>query len=431
MYLVIAIQYSAIIYPYFDHLVLLKYLSAYYDGNLNFTDLFEPQAQTRPFVPRLIFLANAVLTKWDIRSEFVFIYATFFGTLAAHLYALRRLSDHSLTPPFIIGAGLISIFICSPVGNTNHWWSLMLFETLASMLITISLLAVSLDQKSWLANIVAAIAGWLAAYSLSNGLFVFPAIFAIDQIASNRPFKLNSFGAFWISNFILLCLIYIPGLPLDHRNPSISDIAWFFFVYLGSPLGSMLWFQFTSPFDLPLGTKFNGIVGVFLVGSTLLTLRKALADLRTGRPEAFLLFTFVAFAIVSAVVTAWGRAGFGLHGAQSPRYSTFAAFLIIGLIYYFAVRIARLGNRGMWHRWARLNCMLVLGSLLILSSITYIRAIPIYRIAHEFNQIAASAYAPKGWKRTLTGKYFPTWRISGQQSLRFIVSVSVHTGCRP
>jgi hypothetical protein len=407
IYLVFAIQYSAIIYPYFDHLVFVKYLAAHYDGNLHIVDLFAPQAQSRPFIPRLIFLANAVATEWDVRSEFIFLYATIFGTLAVHFYTLRRLCNDFPVLPFMVAAVFISVLICSPVGNTNHWWSLMLLETLASLLITISLVTVALNQSSWPANFAAAVVGWVAAYSLSNGLFVFPAIFAVHQIASGRPFKLRGIGAFWITNFILLCVIYVPGLSLEHRDPTVFELVWFFFVYLGNPLGSLLWFPFTSPFDVPLATKFNGMVGMFLVVSTLLVLRKASIDLQAKRPEAFLLFSFVVFAVISAVVTAWGRAGFGVHGAQSSRYSTFAAYLLVGIIYYFAVRFARSSWAGLPYPLARYSCLLIIGVLLVLSSISYVRAVPIYRIAHNFNQIAASAYGPRDVATDLDKQLYP------------------------
>jgi len=88
IYLFVMIQYSAVTVPFADHLETAKTIVKYFDGNLTFRDLVGLHNQARPLFPRLIFIGNAALTQWDIKSEFVYIYLTIYGTLAALLVAL-------------------------------------------------------------------------------------------------------------------------------------------------------------------------------------------------------------------------------------------------------------------------------------------------------------------------------------------------------
>jgi hypothetical protein len=92
LYLLVMIEYGAITFPYWDHVPTAKYIIRYFDGSLTFNDLVEPHNEARPLFPRLIFVASAALTKWDLRAEYSYIYITVYGALAALLIALWRLS---------------------------------------------------------------------------------------------------------------------------------------------------------------------------------------------------------------------------------------------------------------------------------------------------------------------------------------------------
>jgi hypothetical protein len=115
IYLLVAVQYGARLFPYWDHMATAKQIVQYFDGPLTFGSMIEPQSQARPLFPRLIFIANAALTNWDIRSEYIYIYLTIFGTLAALLLRLLRLSRGWPKSITLTAALCISIISCSPV----------------------------------------------------------------------------------------------------------------------------------------------------------------------------------------------------------------------------------------------------------------------------------------------------------------------------
>jgi hypothetical protein len=89
IYNFVVIQYASITVPFWDHTELIDWIASWYDGNFRFSSLWEPHNHTRPLVYRVVILFNAVLTDWDIRSEYIYMYLALYGTFACHVWALR------------------------------------------------------------------------------------------------------------------------------------------------------------------------------------------------------------------------------------------------------------------------------------------------------------------------------------------------------
>jgi len=413
-YAFIAIQYGAIVFPYYDHMIYVKFIAAFRDGTLHFWDLFEAEAQTRPFVSRTIMLVNAMMTNWDVRSEFIYIEISIFGVLAAHLLCLRQLSQNLARWPFLLIATIISIFVFSPVGNQNEVWSLMFLSTLANMFVTIMLLMVALRPQSWSVNVGAALLGWLAAYSLSNGIFAIAAVAVTHQLASPRLFAMNRLVIFWLVTLVVLVAVYIPGVPLNHGTPSLLPGVLFFFMYIGSPLASLLWFPFHFYLEVPPSGLMSGIAGVILVlAVALVAACGGLRDLRAGRPEAFILFSFSFFSLICAVVTSWGRVGIGedtdlaIRAAMSSRYAIFGTYLVIGLVYYWIIGFARSGASLAHLPWRGYGYGLAVALFLGLATMSYVKGAHIYATARDFNYGLANYFPPRGAPTELDVGLFP------------------------
>ncbi|MEH2487030.1 hypothetical protein [Bradyrhizobium sp. AZCC 2230] len=387
MYLLLMIQYGAITFPFWDHLETARQVVQYFDGTLTFHSLIEPQNQARPLFPRLIFVANAALTNWDIRSEFIYIYMTVYGSLLALLFALWKVLAGRSEIALLTAALLVSALACSPVGANNHVWSLMLIATLAHFGIVSALLIVSLAPKSASANVFAATLTWVATYSNSQGLFVFPIMILLHQATTPNKFALDRWCVFWIINLIACYILYLPGVPLSNGpRPAVFDFIAFLLVYIGNPLGSLLWFSATiAP---PNNNFLNGICGALLICAGGITAWRSLTELHT-RPEARVFITFAAFSGACAIVTAWGRA----HGddaistAASSRYSIFAAFLLYGLVFYYAAKFARSEVKfARWHGAA-------LAVLFVLTTVSYVRGIKVYTAYGSYDDWLAENYS--------------------------------------
>jgi hypothetical protein len=408
LYVIAVVQYAAVLYPWWDELALLQVIASSYDGVLHFTDLFSWHSQSRPLIPRIIFILNAIATDWDIRSEYTFIYITIFGLFVVHLYVIRRLSVGLLSFPFLVLAAAVSILICSPVGHHTQWYSLMLMPTLSNLCAAASLFIISFRKDSWLANIVAACLGWLSAYSVSFGLFLFPVIFVVHQIASGRPLLPSKLGIFWLINTGLLYGLYLPGIPPGDMHPSLLEFAEFILIYLGNPLASLMWYPVgfqTHPWLA--NVKGAGLLGFVLLTASALLALKASVELRTKRPEAFIFMSFSGCGVLSAIVTAWGRASGvdGISVATQSRYSIFAVYLTFGLLYYVATWIAR--ERSLLSPVPSYLLAGVVLTFLLASAVTYVRALPDYRDAHNMNEWLSKAYASRTKPTSLDRNVFP------------------------
>jgi hypothetical protein len=401
LYLVVAIQYSAITVPFWDHTELIRWISSWYNGTFIFSDLWAPHNHTRPFVYRAVMLFNAVLTGWDIRSEYVYMYAAIYGLFACHVVALHRITRSAGNPLiFPVTLLLASLLLFSPAGHNNHWWSMMFQLNVANLLIGFGLLAVFLHPDRWTSQLLGIASCWLAAYTLTNGIFAFVAVIAALQLASasRRP---DGWALIWFLNLVLLLALYLPGMPPSGGSvhPAPVQVAQFAVVYLGAPLGSLLWFPFKSQFDLPLPTVFNAVCGGLLLVSAALLCWHARTRLRERRPAALILVGFIIFSVVSALATAWGRAAFdanGVSNANASRYTIFGVYLLLAHIYYVSAAwvegwLPALPASARGWKW-RILIVSAIISFVLPAFISYARAVPVYVEAHDFNRVLTKAY---------------------------------------
>jgi hypothetical protein len=257
---------------------------------------------------------------------------------------------------------------------------------------------------SWPANTLAAIFGWIGTYSLSEGLFVFPAILIIHQMIAPRPYMLTRWSMFWLVNLLVCYALYIHDSFIDGSHPPAAiNFIPFIFVYVGNPLGSLLWYPAMDVVWLPETSIINAICGVLLLGLGGITAWRASHELSNRRPETLIFFSFAAYAGACTVVTAWGRAvgDYPIATANSSRYSIFAVCYLFALIFYYAPKFAR-GELAFtrWHKAA-------FGIFLIASAVSYVRAIPVYKSAHDDNIWLANAYTRHAEPTDFDDRVFP------------------------
>lgn len=412
VYVFVAIQYSAITVPFWDHIELINYIAAWYDGTFQVASLWAPHNHTRPLVYRGVMLLNALATNWDIRSEYVYVYAAIYGTFICHVWVLSTLSkdgDQLIPSSALL---MISLLLFSPAGHNNHWWSMMFQLNVANLLITFSLLTTSFYPYRWVSHIAAATSCWLAAYSLTNGLIAFVSLALTFQVCAQNPMRPNRWSVFWFLNLAAVLILYLPGLHWDNGpRPSIGELIWFSMAYLGAPLGSIIWFPFKGQFDIPISTLMNGGLGSLLVVSALLLIWYSREEARCCQPAALLLVECTLFSLGSAVVTAWGRAHFddyGISNANSSRYTIFGVYLLVGIIYFICFGLSRTAAkervvRG-HHPWGRGAVIVGTLAFIVFGMITYVRGAQVYVDAHNFNRMLTNAF-PWGLEPTGLEKY--------------------------
>jgi hypothetical protein len=408
VFIILMIQRGAVTAPFGDHVALGQYfIIPYYQGNLSYAAFLGPHNHTRPLVYRAVYFANALLTDWDLRSEYVYHTASLLLTLLAHAWLLFAVLGRRFSVLFFAALTAVSVFVFSPVGQNNHWWSMMSQLTFASLLIAFALAALIARGNRWSGDVLAALGCWLATYTITNGLFAFVACAAVSQLRQVPVYRPSRSTFFWIANIVVCAIVYLPGLPetaagAQHGSP--ATIAQFCLVYLGLPLSGMIRYPYVGPFHVPTETLFPAVTGAALLALTAFSAvyRRDLILRRTPAGLAFVGFT--TFAVLSALGTAWGRAGVehlgGVVGANSSRYSIYASYLVLGLIVFWcgALREAhaalpapdsKLPAGVQALRFALAAAFL---ALLPLAYRTYRDSIRVYDDIHEFNRLVWYAY---------------------------------------
>lgn len=395
LYIFGAIQYASITVPFWDHTELIHWITSWHDGTFQVSSLWEPHNHTRPLVYRFVMLVNAVLTDWDIRSEYVYIYLAIFGTFACHVWALRQVTlgaKREIVYPIVLL--LLSLILFSPVGHNNHWWSMMFQLDATNLFVTFGLLTCFVRPRRWSNHVLAALSCWLATFTLTNGFFAVIAVGLVFQMSAKYAFRPSRWALFWGANLLVLLVIYIPGITLStsSAHPTLLQLAQFCLAYLGAPLGGLLLFQYQNMFDIPLSITFNSVCGALLLLTWALLCWHARSLLREQHSAALILFGFGIFAILSALATGWGRAAFdefGVAAGNSSRYTIFGAYLLFGQLYYVGVKFAY----GQWNS-GRVKLIAVIGAIafVLLAVISYGRSVKVYINAHDFNKTLLHAY---------------------------------------
>lgn len=99
----------------------------------------------------------------------------------------------------------------------------MLITTLSYFCSIVAFLIVSVSPMSAGANLLAVVLAWIASYSISQGLLVFPTMVIAHQLIAPRKFALTRWSVFWIANAIVCYSFYFPGLTNDIPLPRHLD----------------------------------------------------------------------------------------------------------------------------------------------------------------------------------------------------------------
>ena len=394
-YFVAVTQYSALTYPFWDHLELVRYIVACLDGNLRLQDLFQAQNDARPFTFRAVLVANAALTRWDIRSEYLYLVAVGLATWAIQLAILFRLAEGARSGVALWSAAAVSVLAFSPVGHATHWWSAMLQVTLANLLVVATVACIAFARDSWLRHGFAAALAWLAAYSFTHGILVLAMAAIVMQLSGRDPRKADPFAVFWLVNLVLLLVVYLDGLaPWSARGSGKPlDAVVFLLAYAGAPLAYLLRFPYESQFHIPVALAWPATVGAILLVLVAEALRSGWDNLRRAEPNAIVLYLFAGVGLGSAFASYLEAGG---PQPTASRHAIFSACLVFGLVHWHASRHAPLSVVRVLAERARLRswAALPMAAFLALSFATYREAIRVYAEARAFNQKLADAFGP-------------------------------------
>lgn len=314
-------------FPFWDQWELVPLLSNFYERTLTFADLWKQHNEHRILFPRIIMIALAVITHWNIYYEIALNVILGISIFLLILYQVKKLGYSSNLDYLKYFA--ISLFIFS-VLQAENWlwgWQIQIFLNVLAFLTGIFLLS---SKVNYFRLFVAIFSGIIATYSFANGMFYwvvgfFLLWFGMENIPKRKKYLMFML---WLitAGLMIASYLYKYQKPLHHptlwfalQHPTQS-LA-FFFAYLGAPVA-------VYNFKAAAVVGFLGTVGCasILYSSYNLYRRQA--------PEFRLVLPWLAmmgFSICTAVVTMIGRVGISIEQALASHYITYSNLFWISL----------------------------------------------------------------------------------------------------
>lgn len=315
--------------PCWDQWAFIGLLEKMYNHqSITLSDLMAQHNEHRILFPRLIMLGLAQLSHWNIKYE---MYVGFL-LLAAFAYVifiqLTKLYAASEATPknfsILVASCLVAmpiIFSLAQQENLLWGWQIQIFLNVLAIALGAHFLTNSavVDYKHLG---MAAICGIVATYSFANGLFYWP-IGVLVLVARRRytvafPYLL----AGWLAVSGLIIYSYLHGYEKPQNHPSImaalrqpSQCIAYILTYLGTPMVHAKALLYVSRASAGLvASILILVIGYFLLKTN-----------DFWRSNIIFWHVLLLYAIISAIVTAFGRSGFGIIQATSSRYVTISS----------------------------------------------------------------------------------------------------------
>lgn len=327
------------------------------DGTLSFSDLIAQHNESRLLFPRLLFLGMAFFTGWDTRYEVLVIFIVA-CLIAYQVYRLSQITIRGSTRKRLLLILLANLLIFSPVQSENWLWGIQLVTFIPIACITTALVVSYSNVEVKLKTLILIALCTVSTYSYANGMLswflVFPSAILISMFSQNQGFKTQ----LWLMlGGVIGCLANLSLYFHTYFKPSTSTsfslllmyplrAINFFLIFLGNPLGisdGLVETIETQGHGQGETARIIGLGLLILFGCALFYLFKCRKD-RQLLSCSIPWIVIGAYTCVSGLAITAGRLGYGYGAATLSRYTTFSVYLIVSLIYLFAI-IASHANR--------------------------------------------------------------------------------------
>jgi len=327
VFLVVPVIRYGVDLPYSDQWAFVWFLRRAYEGTLSLHDLWLPHNEHRMLFPRIVFLALARLSGWNISYELAANIVLATGILAVLLHQTRSTSSSlgARGAGFLIPALSLTVF---SLKQADNWlWGLQLSFFLNALAVVSGIIALAMPAFRWWRFLAAVFLGVVASYSTANGLLYWfvalPVLFALPRGRRNTKRLCRAIwllaAAATIGSYLYdyhgsdagAAVASILGHPLDHVT--------YVLCYLGNPVGP----------NHILATCLAGALGLLALLVTGLLLVRS-RHLTPGALAPY--YSLALYSLGSACLTSVGRASLGALQAKVSRYVTMASPLWIAVL---------------------------------------------------------------------------------------------------
>src|SRR5215210_270644 len=289
-------------------------------GRLTVFDLWEPHNEHRFFFPSIAILLLGTLTKWNTVAEMYAIQACLLITLLALLVALRAYIGAK--PLFFVPTAFLTF---SLLQRFNMLWGLQLtfvFVETFAVVALFFLYTLGHGRFKWLAFLAALLSGTIAAFSVVQGLLVWPVGLLQLYYTPIEKAKKWLFLVLWGTIGVGEWVIYFIDYPAHPNSPSV-------FYPLTHPLTGARYFltllgtSLFSPRSESFAFASGLVLASLIVGSLYLTYRH-----RREGDSSFWLALLLYSLLVLAAITA-GRSG--AQDVPVQRYTNFSILVAVSV----------------------------------------------------------------------------------------------------
>lgn len=315
--------------PYMDAWEFVPTLDRFYAGRLSFADLWHQHNEHRIFLPRTVMVLLAWLTHWNLRAELAATLAFTLGTFVCILALWRRTAsrtDIRLLGPALLLAGLL---VFSPAQYEIWLWGWLLQITMNVFFVVATIVILTGRGYDRTQFVLASLACFAATNSFAAGLILVPVYLGLTLW---RFWKVPGSWVYFIAASlwaILLVCLYFIGLKSSAGSSryvlELRQLPLFLpyvCAYLGAPLAN-----WNAGMAIAIGALGLVTFAGFLTG---LIRRHVSSDLAPC-------LALAAFAIGTALLTAFGRAASGPAQALSSRYIVYSTLFWIAWLGLFSL----------------------------------------------------------------------------------------------
>lgn len=366
-------------FPFADQWDMVPLIEKALNGHFVLRDYWAQHNEHRLLFPRLLMLAMALLSDWNVYWELAanFILALLAWGLTCGMAwnSGREIHKGSDEPVYLLFT--LIFFSLTQWGNWFLGWQLQEFMNVLAVIAAFAFL--SRRRHYEVALILAIASGVVATFSFASGILVWPigAVLLVLQ-RRDRKKKFRQHLSVWGVASAVVIVAYLAGYRTPpHHAPLLSAIqqpgqcVLYVLAYLGQPVGR-LEDLFAIAGEL-IGRPPEGSDQVFSVlmgGLVLILWVTSFAQLQLSGVKLRVLLPWLGMAMYAAgaaALTALGRVDEGLEQAMSSRYATMANLIWLPVVaqFYWVAHVSHgdLSRRMLPYKVAILGAALVGASL--------------------------------------------------------------------
>jgi len=305
--------------PYWDEWEWTDLVYAARTHTLTFDQLWMPHNEHRILIPNLIMLALDRLGGWGVVREQI-VSLVILALTQLVIWTLIRRTVHAARAGWCFLA--VSVVLLGLAQYENLQWGFQMAWFLCDLGLVVAIWALTRPHRTARDVVIAVLAATVASLSSSQGLVVWPAgLLAIFLV----PRRVIPTAAGWLTVAGLVIAVVRSGSP-GEGGPGhvglthLGLLAHYAAIYLGAPVRASFGLDQTTIAGCVLLVWF-GVLAVAAARAPL-ALRVRLAPW----------LAIAVYPVLCALVTATGRAGFGLGQGASSRYTSIGALAWVALI---------------------------------------------------------------------------------------------------